>query len=263
MAEKDSYTFAVVPKRINSPYWQVVRSGCETRAKRLSITTGKNITCLFTGPAEGGPDTEANQADIVNDLIDAGDLDGMALAVVEAPSAEVLINKSVSQNIHVVTFDSDAVNSSRLAYIGTDNVAFGQEMGGVLLQMQPAGGTYAIIAAGSPNIQLRVEGVRSALKGSEWIELTDDNDEHPASPTDCLGDPAFAVEQMFAIAEAHPNLGAIIPVGAWPMLNDTEWKRFVDEYPNVLTVVSDALQQQIDLMNMGYADVSSCTASAG
>ena len=64
MAAK-SYTIAVVPKRTNSPYWQVVRNGCEIRSKRLTKELGVDVTCLFMGPPEGGPETEANQAKIV------------------------------------------------------------------------------------------------------------------------------------------------------------------------------------------------------
>ncbi len=61
-----SYTFAVVPKRLDSPYWEVVKSGCEIRAKRLTkMLAPANVTCLFVGPSEGGPETEVNQKKIV------------------------------------------------------------------------------------------------------------------------------------------------------------------------------------------------------
>uniref|UniRef100_A0A7S4N406 G-protein coupled receptors family 3 profile domain-containing protein n=1 Tax=Odontella aurita TaxID=265563 RepID=A0A7S4N406_9STRA len=242
-----SYTFAVVPKRTNSPYWQVVRTGCETRAKRLSKEMGANVTCLFTGPDEGGPQTQARQAAIVEDLIAGGEIDGLALAVVEAPSAETLIEKAVAKGIQVVTFDTDAVNSRRLAYIGTDNVAMGTELGRVLLQIKPGGGTYGLVGAGSPNIQERYQGVRDALANSAWMEVED-------SPKNCEGNSTLAVQQMFELASAHADLGAIIPVGAWPMLDGAYWQDYVDENVDVLTVVGDSLQQQIDLMDMGYAN---------
>jgi hypothetical protein len=43
-----------------------------------------------------------------------------------------------------------------------------------------------------------------------------------------------------------------ITVGAWPMFDDEAWRDFVDSYPDVVMVAGDTLQQQIDLMNMGY-----------
>ena len=293
-----SYRFAVVPKRLNSPYWDAVRAGCEMRAQRLSSSRSgyddndnddndndndddSNVTCLFTGPAEGGPDTEENQIRIVQELLTVNEddpehhnqIDGLALAVVESDSARRLIDQAMRQGIPVVTIDSDVIRNNdddstgnnrntkhqqqRLAYIGTDNFALGMELGQVLLQIQPEGGTYAMVGAGSPNIQLRIEGVRAALSDSGWVEMA-----HVSSPSDCGGDPARAVQQMFGFVAAQAStdidnddspLGAVIPVGAWPMLDAVAWRGFVDAHPHVLTVVADALQEQIDLMNMGYA----------
>ena len=284
MASK-SYTFAVIPKRTNSPYWQVVKNGCEIRAKRLTKEIAANVTCLFIGPSEGGAETEENQARIVEDLIDGkyGTIDGLALAVVEAPSAERLIEKSVQKGIHVVTFDTDAPNSKRLAYIGTDNKAMGRELGRVLLQINSEGGKFGMVGAGGANIMQRYQGVRDALINSKWVEVAD-------SPKDCGGNSSLAAQQMSELVDTNPDLGAIIPVGAWPsesvfmrcgfqdiqeysdslsidnsfsnhilssyytVNDDVTWQDFVDENRNVITVVGDSLQGQIDLMNMGYAD---------
>ncbi|KAL7530985.1 hypothetical protein ACHAXR_003784 [Thalassiosira sp. AJA248-18] len=254
MKEGKSYTFAVVPKRTNSPYWQVVKQGCELRAKRLTkeLSSGvlqTNVTCLFMGPAEGGPETEANQVTIVEDLIDGkyGPIDGLALAVVEEPSADILINKAVQNDIQVVTFDTDSPSSKRLAYIGTDNVAMGRELGRVLIQNNDGGGTYGMVGTGSPNIRERYQGVRESLANSKWIEAVD-------SPKDCGGNASLAVEQMSELVEANPTIGAIIPVGAWPMFDGENWQEFVDNNLGVITVVGDALDVQIELMNMGYAN---------
>mmetsp|Transcript_18446 Transcript_18446/g.39903 ORF Transcript_18446/g.39903 Transcript_18446/m.39903 type:complete len:635 (+) Transcript_18446:99-2003(+) len=245
-----SYTFAVVPKRTNSPYWQVVKTGCEIRAQRLTKELNNvNVTCLFIGPPEGGPETEANQAEIVEDIIDGkyGTIDGLALAVVGTSTAEPLIEKAAEKGIHTVTFDTDAPNSQRLAYIGTDNVAMGRELGRVLLQIDSEGGTYGLIGAGGGSIALRLQGVRESLDNSKWVEVAD-------SPKDCGGNNTLAVAQMLELVQANPHLGAIIPVGAWPMNEPQLWQDFVDENSNVITVVGDSLPGQIDLMRMGYAN---------
>lgn len=165
----------------------------------------------------------------------------------EAASAETLIEKSVEKGIHVVTFDTDAEESKRLAYIGTDNVAMGDELGRVLLQINSDGGKYGMVGADGDNIQQRYEGVRKALANSKWVEVAD-------SPKDCGGNATLAALQMFELAEANPDIKAVVPVGAWPMFENLTWIDFVDENPDVITVVGDSLQVQIDLMNMGYAN---------
>eukprot|EP00584_Thalassiosira_punctigera_P010290 CAMPEP_0172545676 /NCGR_PEP_ID=MMETSP1067-20121228/15545_1 /TAXON_ID=265564 ORGANISM="Thalassiosira punctigera, Strain Tpunct2005C2" /NCGR_SAMPLE_ID=MMETSP1067 /ASSEMBLY_ACC=CAM_ASM_000444 /LENGTH=649 /DNA_ID=CAMNT_0013332467 /DNA_START=297 /DNA_END=2243 /DNA_ORIENTATION=+ len=245
-----SYTFAVVPKRINSPYWQVVKSGCEIRAKRLTkMLAPANVTCLFVGPSKGGPETEVNQKKIVEDLIDGvyGPIDGLALAVVEQPSGRELIARLTQKDIPVVTFDTDAPNSQRLAYIGTDNKAMGREIGRVLLQTNSDGGKFGIIRAGGKNIQERYEGVREALLNSKWEEVAN-------SPLDCGGNSTLAALQMFELVETNPDIGAILPVGAWPMNEPNIWQNFVDDNRDVITVCGDSLDGQIVLMKMGYAN---------
>ena len=122
----------------------------------------------------------------------------------------------------------------------------GKELGCILLQINSAGGTYGLIGAGSPNIAQRYQGVREALFDSNWVEV-------PDSPKDCDSNATLATLQMSELVKANSDLGAIVPVGAWPMFDNVSWQEFVDENRNVLTVVGDSLQEQIDLMNMGYA----------
>ena len=41
-----SYTFALVTKRLDSIFFDAVREGCEAAASRMD----QNVTCLYTGP---------------------------------------------------------------------------------------------------------------------------------------------------------------------------------------------------------------------
>lgn len=183
------------------------------------------------------------------DLIEGvyGPIDGIALAVIERQPAEELVAKSAQKDLPVVTFDTDAPNSKRLAYIGTDNVAMGKELGRVLLQINSTGGEFGIIRSYGSNLQHRIDGVREALSTSRWTEVTN-------SPMDCGGNWTLAAQQMFELVNTNPDIRAIIPVGGWPMRVETAWKDFVDKNMEVITVVGDASEAQIALMNMGYAN---------
>ena len=48
------YRFAVVPKAMNNPFFDVARDGCLKRAKELG-----NVECIYKGPIEHEPATEA------------------------------------------------------------------------------------------------------------------------------------------------------------------------------------------------------------
>ena len=242
---QESYTFAVVPKAMNNPFFDLTRDGCEARAKELG-----NVTCLYIGPVEHEATT---QAQIIEDLITQG-VDGLAISVSDIAAATTVIDRATEAGIAVITFDSDAPDSTRTAYVGTDNKLFGVDLGKLLLQIKPEGGTYGIISGGAaaPNLALRVDGVREALAGSAWTEV-------PGSPTFSNDDIALAVQQMGDLKTANPDIDAIVPVGGWPMFAPDGWKNFVDQFKAdvdskaLALVVADTLPQQLQLLSEGYA----------
>eukprot|EP00579_Thalassiosira_antarctica_P015388 CAMPEP_0201938152 /NCGR_PEP_ID=MMETSP0903-20130614/40870_1 /ASSEMBLY_ACC=CAM_ASM_000552 /TAXON_ID=420261 /ORGANISM="Thalassiosira antarctica, Strain CCMP982" /LENGTH=602 /DNA_ID=CAMNT_0048479347 /DNA_START=11 /DNA_END=1816 /DNA_ORIENTATION=- len=240
MAE-ESYKFAVVPKSINNLFFLDVKEGCIDGASRLG-----NVECFFGGTEEEDP---VAQAEFINLLIDSGEYDGLALAVIDAGLAAEVIAKARQTGMSVVTFDSDSPKSMRQAYIGTNNTAFGDHLGKVLLQINPMGGVYGIISGAGPNLKERERGLRTRLAGSKWIETK------VGSPTDSRDSSAVALDQMFEFA-ARPEIDTVIPVGGWPMFNGTGWKHFINSEPNRFkTLVSaDATQTQLDLLTKKYVD---------
>ena len=242
---QDNYTFAVVPKAMNNPFFDLARDGCEARARELG-----NVTCMYIGPVEHEATT---QAQIIEDLITQG-VDGLAISVSDIAAATTVIDRATEAGIAVITFDSDAPDSTRTAYVGTDNKLFGSDLGKLLLQVAPEGGTYGMISGGAaaPNLALRVDGVREALAGSNWTEV-------PGSPTFSNDDIALAVQQMGDLKTANPDIKAIVPVGGWPMFAPDGWKNFVDQYKAdvdsgaLALVVADTLPQQLQLLKEGYA----------
>lgn len=233
--------FALVPKQANNSFFDLARDGCQARAALIG-----NIECLYIGPEEEG-DAQA-QADIIDELIARGDVDGISISVTDAAVASEAIARAVDAGIPVVTFDSDAQDSERLAYVGTDNTAFGNELGKLLEQLKPLGGTYGIISAGAPNVMQKAEGVQERLADSAWIEAVE-------SPKDCQGSIDLFYQQMWEYA-SDPDIGSIIPTGAWPFLetNTTRWTTFRDANPNITMVASETLPIAIELMNKGYVD---------
>ena len=59
--EDEVYTFALVPKAMNNPFFDQARDGCMKADEEL-----ENVECLYIGPGEH---TEAEQVQIVQDLI--------------------------------------------------------------------------------------------------------------------------------------------------------------------------------------------------
>lgn len=190
--------------RLTIPFSNLSRDGCQARATLIG-----NIESLYIGPRDEG-DAQA-QADIIDDLISRGDIDGISISVTDAAVASDAIARAMEAGIPVVTFDSDAEQSERLAYVGTNNPSFGMELGKLLVQLKPLGGMFGIISSGAPNAMEKAQGARDRLKGTEWNEAEE-------SPKDCQGSIDLFYQQMWEYA-ANPEIGAIILTGAWPFLD--------------------------------------------
>ncbi|WP_369720568.1 MULTISPECIES: sugar-binding protein [unclassified Bradyrhizobium] len=241
-----TYKFAVVPKAMNNPFFDVARDGCLKRAKELG-----NVECIYKGPIEHEP---ATQAQIIQDFI-TQKVDGLAISVADVAAMTKSIDAAAAAGIPVITFDADAPGSKRLAYIGTNNKDFGLALGKQLLQLRPEGGKYAMVSGGpgAKNLAERVDGVREALKGSKWVEVS-------GSPTFCNDDSALAVQQMADLRTATPDLAAIVPVGGWPMFAPEGYKAFVNKNKKDIDagkftlVVADTLKMQLELLRDGYSN---------
>ena len=233
------YKFAVVPKETMNPFYDQVSTGCMEQASVI----GDHVNCVYTGPDHVNA---TEQAEIVRNLIASGTVDGISMAVIDVDLATELAQEAFENNIPFITFDSDAPLSKRLMYVGTDNVAFGESLGKVLLQLKPGGGRFGVIQSASPNVLQRVEGLRKRLTNSKWVEVEE-------SPKDCLDINSLAQSQMYDYAK-ESAVNAIIPVGAWPMRDEDNWKKYVDTYRNITNVVADTDPGQLDLLAKVYVD---------
>jgi ribose transport system substrate-binding protein len=154
-----------------SDFWTIARRGTEKADEELA-----DVTVEFRMPPDG---TAADQKRIVDDLLAKG-VDAIAISPVDPANQTQLINDTAKQAL-VFTQDSDAPQSERAAYVGTDNVAAGRQAGTLIKEALPGGGRIMLFVGKSDarNAQERTQGIREALQGSnvEIIDVrTDDTD---------------------------------------------------------------------------------------
>ncbi|MBW4034745.1 MAG: sugar ABC transporter substrate-binding protein [Proteobacteria bacterium] len=238
-----TYTFALVPKSLNNPYFNLSRDGCMAEAKKLG-----NVKCDYTGPVN---QDAAAEAQTVQDLVTRG-INGIAISVADAGSMARVIDRARAAGIPVITFDADAPASKRQAYVGTDNLALGKALGEQLLKAHPTPGTYAMISGGpaAENLAQRVKGVEDVLGPKGWKEVS-------GSPTFCNDDSALGVQQMTDLTTAHPGLSAIVAVGGWPLFTQNAYDDFYNKHKTdidagKLTIVSaDTLPAELTELKAG------------
>lgn len=154
-----------------SDYWVICRKGTEAAEKALP-----DVKVQFVMPADG---TAATQRQNVDELLAKG-IKGIAISPVD-PANETSYLNQVAAQTNVITSDSDAPDSNRLCYIGTDNEKAGEMAGGLIKEALPQGGKIMIFVGKSDaqNAMDRINGVRKALAGSNIQVLdvrTDDAD---------------------------------------------------------------------------------------
>jgi ribose transport system substrate-binding protein len=143
-------------------FWAITRHGCRSAAQKLG-----NVDVdfrFFTGS------TVAAQQEILNDLLNKG-VDGIAISPIDAEKQTDFLNQVAAKTL-LVCVDSDAINSKRVCFIGTDNVAAGKQAAELLKAALPQGGKV-VLFVGYPNAQNakdRIQGIQSELAGAN-IEI--------------------------------------------------------------------------------------------
>jgi ribose transport system substrate-binding protein len=145
-------------------FWTIARKGCEQADKEIP-----EVEVEFKIDSDA---TAAGQRRIVDDLVAKG-IDGMAISPVDPSNQTEMINELAKKAL-IITQDSDAPQSNRACYIGTDNRAAGRQAGELIKEVLPSGGKIMIFVGTLDvrNAQERYQGIKEALQGSK-IEIID------------------------------------------------------------------------------------------
>ncbi len=239
----DKKVFAMVPKALGVPFYADAEKGCKDEAAKIGAE------CLFTGPAQLD---DAEQARIVRDLI-TRKVNGISIAPNNPELIAGAITAGLAAGIPVITFDSDAPNSKRIAFVGTNNEGGGETAGEQFAKDMPKGGTYAVLTGGlsAANLNDRIKGFKSKL-GADFKEVS-------GSPFSCDDDSNKAVQIIQDVLTKNPKLDGIFYSGGWPMFAPEAYtravkKRAADIKSGKFVIVSfDTLPSQLKLLKEGYA----------
>lgn len=145
-------------------FWTIARKGTEEAEKEL-----QNVTVDFVIPSQG---TAAEQKSIIDELLAKG-VDGIAMSPIDPANQQQMISDAAKQAL-IFTQDSDAPDSGRTCYIGTDNVGAGKQAGELIKQALPNGGKIMLFVGlkDARNAQDRYEGIKEALAGSK-VQILD------------------------------------------------------------------------------------------
>jgi ribose transport system substrate-binding protein len=161
--------YYLVASNIKLPYWQSAAAGLD------KIATKYDVHAELRGPDTFDPQAQVQEFRSVVALKPAGILVSVADPKLMVPE----IDAAVDAGIPVITVDSDAPQSRRLFFIGTNNREAGRLGGHRLLEkLHGAGNVVFFTNAGQPNLDERLGGYQDVLSQRPEVHIVQVIDIH-------------------------------------------------------------------------------------
>jgi ribose transport system substrate-binding protein len=137
----------------SDPFWDPVIAGARDAAEQNHL----NLKIVR------GTGDEAAQSQAVRQLLDEG-ISGLGISPIDAEKQTAVL-REVAMKMPLVAVDSDAPDSSRHWFVGTDNYGAGRQIGDYVREAVPDGGEVLISvgAVTTDNAKLRRQGVIDEL----------------------------------------------------------------------------------------------------
>jgi len=165
----DKEKYYLVSTNIQLPYWQAASSGIRRAAHEMQVQS------QFAGPDSYDAQGEVQAFRQAVAAKPAGILVSPADPKLMAPE----IDKAIEAGIPVVTVDSDAPDSKRLFYVGTNNYQAGQLGAQVAIEKTGGKGNFMVFTMpGQANLEERLDGYRKAFAAHPAMKIVQVVDIH-------------------------------------------------------------------------------------
>lgn len=122
-------TFAFITN-VADPFWSHAEAGCYAAQEEFGIAADFQMNSA--GDIAG-------QKKLIENILNKGECSGIAISVLNPENQTEMINEAAAK-LPLITHDSDAPDSDRLFYLGTNNYEAGRELGKLIKKSMPDGG---------------------------------------------------------------------------------------------------------------------------
>jgi ribose transport system substrate-binding protein len=193
--ETERYIF--VAANTSLPYWQ------EAKAGFMDAARGLGVRAEFTGSDTYSPQEELEAFQKAVDKHPAG----IAVSPARPEVFKEAIDAAIKSGIPVICVDSDAPESHRVLFVGTDNYQAGLISGQRIGELMHGKGQVVLITIpGQLNLDERVRGFSEALKKYPGVKIS--------RTLDDKGDPRSANDQISSLLDAKEEIDGIVCVEA-------------------------------------------------
>ncbi len=230
-------------KSLTNDVFQAAQSGARDAAKELGPKYNADVEIEIRTPND---EDATKQAEAIEALARRG-VDGIAISCSEANTVTPSIDKAVEKGVPVMCFDSDAPNSKRFAFYGSDAHACGARIMEELAKAMNEKGTVAILGGNqsAPNLQKRVAGAKEELAKFPNMKLNDPGVFYHAET------PEKGAEAVQTAQNANPGIQGWAMIGGWPLFTADALK-----WPpgSIKVVAADALPAELNYVKSGYVE---------
>ncbi len=228
------YHFVLVPEELDNEYWRLVEKGARKAAEEAGVVLE------YAGPNQASIDEHLETIEKAA----ASKVDGIITQGLSDEQFTPLINKVVGKT-PVITIDTDAANSERVAYIGTDNYYAGYLAGRALVKDLNGKAEVAIITGNFyANHQIqRVKGFKAAVGSEKNIRIIDVEESEISR--------VKAAEKAYQILKEHPNVTAFYGTSALDAIGIAQVVEMMQRQGDIYVMGFDTLPETLDYMKNG------------
>ncbi|MBV9147075.1 MAG: substrate-binding domain-containing protein [Acidobacteria bacterium] len=168
----DKEKYYLVSANIQLPYWQAAASGLRKAAHEMGVQS------QLAGPDSYDPQAEVQEFRKAVAAKPAGILVSPADPKLMGPE----IDQALQAGIPVITVDSDAPDSKRLFYVGTQNESAGELGAQIAIKKSNGKGNFMVLSMpGQANLDARLFGYRKAFASHPEMKIVQVVDIHGQS----------------------------------------------------------------------------------
>jgi ribose transport system substrate-binding protein len=229
------------------PFWDAMRAGMQDAEKDFNLAAAGLRTVMDVNDG-----TPKGQVDRLRQYANQSDIAAVAVSVTDAKNLAIAkaMDECQQAGIKVIAVDSDvdrkASRGSRFAYLGTDNVLGGQELGKAAAGIRPQGGKYATFVGlkGAANAIERIAGFAEGA-GNKFEQVENLGDDMDLS---------VAMKNVKDALDRHPDLDVLVGIWAYNAHAIAEVVKQRSLRDKTTIVVFDAAPKAIGHMADGNID---------
>ncbi|TLS38412.1 sugar-binding protein [Pseudalkalibacillus caeni] len=229
---KPKYHLVLVPEEINNDYWRLVEKGARTAAEELGVTLE------YAGPKQANLEEHINTIEMAA----AAKVDGIMTQGLSEEQFTPLIDSVIKKGTPIITVDTDAPNSNRISYIGTDNYYAGLLAGKALLADTDGEMKVAIVTGrfDATHQKLRVQGFKDAVKEQERVKIV----AIEASQITRIQ----AAEKTYKILKEHPDVNGFYGTSALDAIGISQVVESMGKNNDMYIIGFDVLPETVNLL---------------